>query len=50
MKKKVPFPVSIDSELADWINKESERGQFRNRSHLVEQAIIELKKRKEQNE
>jgi Arc/MetJ-type ribon-helix-helix transcriptional regulator len=48
MKKKIPFPVSIDEELANWINKETEKGEFRNRSHLVEQAILEFKKRKEE--
>ncbi|MBN2420984.1 ribbon-helix-helix protein, CopG family [Candidatus Woesearchaeota archaeon] len=39
MKKKVPLPVSIDEELAEWINQEAENSEFRNRSHLVEQAI-----------
>jgi len=39
---KRPFPVSIDKELADWIKKHSER--FRNRSHLVEEAIKEYMK------
>jgi len=40
MKK--PFPISIDKELADWIIKYSEK--FRNRSHLVEEAIKEYMK------
>ena len=48
MKKKIPFPVSIDEELANWITKEMEKSEFRNRSHLVETAILEFKKRKEE--
>ena len=47
MKKKIPFPVSIDEDLGEWIIKEIEKGEFRNRSHLVEQAILDFKKKKE---
>ena len=47
MKKKIPYPVSIDEELAEWIAREVEKGEFRNRSHLVEQAILDFKKKKE---
>ncbi len=43
--KKVPFPVSVDEDLAEWIKSEVEKGGFRNRSHLVEQAIVEFKKK-----
>lgn len=39
MKKKIPFPVSLDEDLAEWISKEAEHLGFRNKSHLVEQAI-----------
>lgn len=48
MSKKIPFPASVDDELADWIKQEVEKGEFRNRSHLVEQAIVEFRKRHEQ--
>lgn len=48
MRKKIPYPVSIDEELAAWIAKEVEKGEFRNRSHLVEQAILEFKRKQEQ--
>ena len=47
MTKKVPFPVSLDEGLVEWIKLEVEKGQFRNRSHLVEQAILDFKKKKE---
>ena len=46
--KKVPFPVSIDEELAERLRIEVEKGVYRNRSHLVEQAILEFKKKLEQ--
>jgi len=45
--KKMPFPISIDEELVELIKKEVEKGGFRNRSHLVEQAILEFKKKRE---
>ena len=50
MKKKIPFPVSISEELASWIAQEAEKGTFRNKSHLVEQAILEFKKKLELQE
>ncbi len=45
MKTKVPFPISIDESLVEWIKQEVEKGNFRNRSHLAEQAILEFKKK-----
>ena len=45
--KKVPFPISIDEDLAEKIRLEVEKGVFRNRSHLVETALLEFKKRHE---
>ncbi len=42
---KVPFPASIDEDLIEWIKQEVEKGGFRNRSHLVEQAILDFKKK-----
>jgi Arc/MetJ-type ribon-helix-helix transcriptional regulator len=47
MSRKIPFPVSVDESLVEKINKEVEKGVFRNRSHLVEQAILEFKKKRE---
>ena len=41
MKK--PFPISIDEELVVWIVENSKR--YRNRSHLVEEAIKDFKKK-----
>jgi metal-responsive CopG/Arc/MetJ family transcriptional regulator len=41
-KHKVPLPISIDEELANWITQEAENSEFRNKSHLVEQAIKEF--------
>jgi len=49
MSKKIPFPVSLDTELVEEIKAEVEKGVFRNRSHLVEQAILEFKKKREQS-
>ena len=40
--------ISIDSELIEWINENSE-DLFRNKSHLVEEAIKNLKN-KNQNQ
>ena len=44
---KIPFPVSLDEDLVEWIKLEVEKGEFRNRSHLVEQAILDFKKKRE---
>ncbi len=45
--KKIPFPISIDEELAEKIRLEVEKGVYRNRSHLVEQALISFRKKRE---
>ncbi|MFC1728017.1 hypothetical protein ACFLZ7_00965 [Nanoarchaeota archaeon] len=47
MKKKIAFPVSLDLELAAWIMSQTESGKFRNRSHVVETALQEFRKRQE---
>jgi len=44
---KTILPVSVAKETIDWITEEVKKGRFRNRSHLVEEAIKELKKRLE---
>jgi Arc/MetJ-type ribon-helix-helix transcriptional regulator len=46
---KIPFPVSLDEDLAEWINSNSKKGNFRNRSHLVEAAINEFRKKFDQD-
>jgi len=46
MRKKIPFPVSLGEDLVEKIKAEVEKGVFRNRSHLVEQAILEFKKKR----
>ena len=43
MKK--PFPVSLSVETIDWIGEEVKKGSFRNKSHLVEEALKDFKKR-----
>ncbi len=50
MKKKIPLAVSIDEDLAEWISKEIEGSEFRNRSHMIEYIINEYKKKKEEDE
>ena len=43
MKK--PISATIDSELISWIEKEiSNREKYRNKSHLIEIALNNLKK------
>lgn len=45
MKK--AFPVSLDEEMIQWIMKETKNGTYRNRSHLVEDALRKFKKKME---
>ena len=46
MKKKVAFPVSLDADMAAWVMSQTESGEFRNRSHVVEMALQEFRKRR----
>ena len=46
MKK--PFPVSLDDTLIKWIEDEVKKGAFRNKSHLVEKALQDFKKKIEE--
>ena len=46
---KIPFPVSLDEELAEWIKEAMKKSNFRNRSHLVEEALNEFKKKFEED-
>ncbi len=47
MKHKIAFPVSLDKEMVDWIISMTESGKYRNRSHVVEEALKEFRKEKE---
>lgn len=47
MKKKVAFPVSLDAEMVAWVMSQTESGEFRNRSHVVEMALKEFRKKKQ---
>ncbi len=42
---KRPMPISVDEEMIDWIEKQANSGEFRNRSHVVERALVEFKQR-----
>ena len=37
--------VSLEKDIIIWLDKQAETGKFRNRSHVIEYAINELKKR-----
>jgi hypothetical protein len=43
MKK--PLPISLNSELIEWILSKTDNERFRNKSHLVEVALKEFRKR-----
>ena len=47
MKKKIAFPVSLDAEMVAWVMQQTESGEFRNRSHVVEMALKEFRKERE---
>lgn len=42
--------ATIDSNLATWIDKESANSKYRNKSHLIEIALEEYKKKVEKHE
>jgi len=48
MKK--AMPVSIDKNMAEWIEVIANDERYRNKSHVVEVAIIEFQRRMMQNE
>lgn len=48
MKK--PMPVSIDNDMAEWISSIVDNERYRNKSHVVEKAIIEFQRKVMQNE
>jgi len=41
--------ATIKEDIEEWIQKEVESGRFRNRSHAIEYALLQLMK-KEKNE
>jgi Arc/MetJ-type ribon-helix-helix transcriptional regulator len=43
MKKTIS--ATIDKSLADWIEQETKGKNFRNKSHLIETALIEFKEK-----
>lgn len=45
MKEKVS--VSLDTKTIEWLDAQAATGKYRNRSHVIEYAINELKKRGE---
>jgi Arc/MetJ-type ribon-helix-helix transcriptional regulator len=46
---KIAFPVSLDERMVEWIKNQVDLGNFRNRSHLVEQALTDFKSKTEKN-
>lgn len=47
--KKV-FPVSLSTDMIEWIKQQVEKGNFRNRSHVVEQALEKMRKKMEKGD
>ena len=42
---KVPISATIEKDIADWIDKEMQnKEKYRNKSHLIEIALNQLKK------
>ena len=40
---KQSISVTVDKELVDWIDKQVETQRYRNRSHLVELAVLKFR-------
>jgi len=47
-RKKKNFNVSLSKELCDWIERKIQERVFANRSHAIEMAVFELRKRFEE--
>jgi len=41
---KIKVSVTLDQKLVEWIDKLVEKGLFRNRSHIIEEALKFMKK------
>jgi Arc/MetJ-type ribon-helix-helix transcriptional regulator len=44
MPKKIKTSISLDTETLKWMDQQIETKRFRNRSHVMEYAIEQLKK------
>lgn len=44
MPRKIKTSISLDQETLKWMDKQIETKKFRNRSHVIEYAIEQLKK------
>jgi Arc/MetJ-type ribon-helix-helix transcriptional regulator len=44
MAKKIKTSISLDQETLKWMDKQIETKKFRNRSHVIEYAIEQLKR------
>ncbi len=42
---KVPFHVTVDKPLAKWVDEKVKAKRFATRSHAVQVALMELKRR-----
>jgi len=40
---KLPYPVSLDEDLINWINNNFKELKFRNKSHLVEYVLTKYR-------
>ena len=45
LKVKVTFHVTVDKKLADWVDGKVEEKRFASRSHAVDVALMELKRK-----
>lgn len=45
MPLKVPFHVTIDKSVAEWVDRKVEEKRFANRSHAVDVALMDLKRK-----
>jgi Arc/MetJ-type ribon-helix-helix transcriptional regulator len=43
--KRVRVFATIREDVEDWVQKQVESGRFRNRSHAIEYALLELMKK-----
>jgi Arc/MetJ-type ribon-helix-helix transcriptional regulator len=43
MTKKLKTSITLDQETLKWMDKQIETKKFRNRSHIIEYAIEQLK-------
>jgi Ribbon-helix-helix protein, copG family. len=46
MKKNIS--ITLEETLLAWIDKQLEKARFRNRSHLIEYAIVKFKESEEE--